>query len=204
MATIGLWVRSYWTVDCPAVTRWVGLHKEGLDDQWSMRHLWLSSDQGKITLGVQSEWTEFYGGYPGATFHPEYPGRTEFSWHPSDTDLQDYYGYCSVDRPARWYLLDCTWSNRLSDKGMYVYRAPDHLFYSRSAYLIAPQAAAMVLFALCPATWFTLRLRATSTKRVGLCPKCNYDLRATPDKCPECGTAKRPPSPKDPSAVSGT
>jgi hypothetical protein len=47
----------------------------------------------------------------------------------------------------------------------------------------------MTLLLVLPALWLNRHLQARRARRVGLCPTCGYDLRASPERCPECGAA---------------
>ena len=63
---------------------------------------------------------------------------------------------------------------------------------ARTWVLIFPYWSALLILTI-PTTallWLTLTTRRRDRRvRDGCCPTCGYDLRATPHRCPECGTA---------------
>ena len=68
-------------------------------------------------------------------------------------------------------------------------RAQRMLGTARPFYVIAiPHWLIFLLTAPWPLWWLARHRQQATRRRRGLCAQCGYDVRASPERCPECGT----------------
>jgi len=126
---------------------------------------------GATYRGVSSHRGRVYGERVRLYDQPKRP--LVAGWRFGSLDLNFYAGSPVIEPSVRrsWYGF----STRHGP-------ADDAWFSMPWAY---PCAIAALLPAMRSAAWYRRRRR----RPAGSCRSCGYDLRATPDRCPECGTA---------------
>jgi hypothetical protein len=67
--------------------------------------------------------------------------------------------------------------------------SPDVRSMHGKQFLEVPIAAFVPPVAVPPLVWLTRKHRERKRRRAGACPSCGYDLRASRDRCPECGAS---------------
>jgi hypothetical protein len=122
--------------------------------------------------------------------------------------LVEWYVLPEPDPSVRWELNlelrhendeDPAQSVRSPDEGLlagFGFRAvhADLRYRREKRFWHFPHWSLVAAFAVLPAIFVVRQRRAVRLRRrsrLGLCPACGYDLRATPGRCPECGREGR-------------
>jgi hypothetical protein len=110
--------------------------------------------------------------------------KRSFLWRTTDlsrTDMRDYLAYRVGETSAAGF----GWSTRQQSNP-----------FGRRQRFIArvPKWFVIVMTGTLPTLWLLARRRQKWRAQRHLCAVCGYDLRASPDRCPECGTEAKPQS----------
>ncbi|HYE21616.1 MAG TPA: hypothetical protein VEA69_24435 [Tepidisphaeraceae bacterium] len=163
IATVALWVRTPYATD---YAEFVGL------DSYVTGSTMPGRVQGKVLIDYGL--VNFFGDRPG---RPSY--KFDHSVIPSPTDWRTLTS-SNFDTERRWGPF---WLATYSARGM------DGRTI-RGVYVSTPLWFPAAVFAVLP-TWWVIRRRRRKAAAEHACPGCGYDLRATPDRCPECGRVSK-------------
>jgi hypothetical protein len=143
----------------------------------------------KATLPSNILWAPL-GGWPASSADRTFIPAPTAAW-------PDQPYYLSFRNPTDWRRLGVSGTRGRADlvpsDDPYIWKFPRTLgradYWSVSVpYRVPFTATAVPAGASLTIVWFRRRARRRRTAK-GLCPLCGYDLRASPSRCPECGSA---------------
>jgi hypothetical protein len=151
----------------------------------------LTSFQGPVQQQLFSDFGRL--GYSFYSFDPE--PRTDQRWRWRRTRPDKTAAAAGMHEDHQ--VLGVAWDVR-SEGRVYAFGAPPSYLVAREWW--APHLLVIALTGILPVLWAFRRQRRNRARpqplRDGLCANCGYDMRETPDRCPECGTPAGPaPSP---------
>ena len=175
VATVGLWVRSYIASD----QIWLYLTGYARSDaDYDAHEYWGVSSKGRTRWDfnevndrnppsedlttpekVRSSGLDYFTSAPRSL--EVQAGRTEPEYHLR----QEFFGFVKGEE----------------------YYDGNHVS-SHFRYVAMPDWAFAIPLAVIPLLWLLRWRRNRLRRRSGYCYTCSYDLRATPDRCPECAT----------------
>ena len=164
-----LWVRSYWVSDDIYWDRW---YIQGVTAEESAR--WLFIHRGQVGTARRVQQITFTSVADLQRQLQSGAKLREFKWKRIANDSQ---GPAALHFTGTRGALGFTYGDYPSSMAPGYYRQ-----------WVAPLWSLMLLPALLPCGWIIAQRRRKRSILTGLCKVCGYDLRATPDRCPECGT----------------
>lgn len=110
------------------------------------------------------------------------------------------FGSPDPQQPGGWSLAGLRYTRFRAVYGVTVFKPGTtllgfgcrYVFNSPRVYLrqiILPHWVFVLVIAALPVLWINSHLRRRRRRKQGLCLVCGYDLRASKERCPECGTA---------------
>jgi hypothetical protein len=159
VATVALWVRSYWYSDSYDFGRDGG---SSHDLRSLLGNVHLVSDFGTRRVGGESHFSSERLS-PQAVWHG---GRSGYPPQP------------------HWHF-GCIWQNYARYHMAFAYGGSGTMTQHRL--IVVPYRWFALMFALLPAARLIVIVRSRRRDIESRCRTCGYDLRATPNRCPECG-----------------
>jgi len=173
LGVLVLWPRSYWQKDRLVHQRIVESRASA-----ALEWRWLSSERGYIWASIYC--IEWAGPLAADELHQSYLSKGfNLGWskgsQDADREMLRYRGGDMGWGPVRWKMQTVATSNpKVKDGDIRI-----------SDWLVALICGAW------PSVSLALLIRRRARRRrvalTGCCAKCGYDLRASPDRCPECG-----------------